>query len=227
MTSTQLPPSPTRARPRDLSRFAGIAFAAFFVPAFVLLVTGPNIYEGGTLEEYAAAHVDGDRTLPLALVAYVLLPLAAACLVWAVAHMSRCLERDGGAPSLGGRVATMGATAMAVGLTVAGATSGAATVVSGGSGDGFPPDPATGYGLDMMAGHLLNVTLWGGALVLLGIGIAAWRARLIPAWLAWTGFVMAPLLPVAWVLGMLPLLVFLLWLAAVAVMLSPGRAATA
>ena len=76
----------------DVSRLSGVAFLVLFVAGFVVLVTGPNIYEGGTIEEYGAAFADGGREAAVTIAAFFVLPLAGACLLWAVAHMSRCLD---------------------------------------------------------------------------------------------------------------------------------------
>jgi hypothetical protein len=217
----QVPPTASTRRV-DASRLSGVAFLVLFVAGFVMLVTGPNIYEGGTIEEYGAAFADGGREAAVTIAAFFVLPLAGACLLWAVAHVSRCMDRAVDGPSLGGRVATLGAAVMAAGMTVAGAATAAARHLASGVSDGFPADPATGYGLDMLGSQVINISLWGGSLVLVAIGIGARRTGLLPGWLLWTGIVVAPLLPSAFFFGMIPLLVFLLWVAVVAAMMRPG-----
>lgn len=208
------------------SRFAGIGFVVLFVAAFVLLVTGPNPYEGGASDAYAAAFADDARQTPVGVAAFILLPLAGAALLWAVAHIASCVDSARGGRSLGGRVAMLGAAVVAAGMTVSGAASSAAEHVSSGTGDAFPPDPGTGYGLDMIASQILSISFWGGSLVLLAIGIAARGTSLVPGWILWAGIVVAPLLPVAFMFGMLPLLVFLLWLAVVCAMMRPALVAS-
>jgi hypothetical protein len=225
MTSLQQQAANATTRRTDLSRYAGIAYLVLFTAGFLVIwAAAPRIYEGGSLDDYAAAFLDGSRTNQMSLVAVVLWPLAGVCLVWAVAHVAACLDRVS-KTSLAGRLATVGAVVMAVGFTVAGAASSAAAHVSSGTGEGFPADPATGYGLDMLASQVQTVTAWGGSLVLLAVGIAARRTQLLPGWLLWAGIVIAPLLPIAFLFGMLPLLAFMLWLAAVGVMMKPGRVA--
>ena len=225
MATVQQHETPTAAAPAgrvDVSRLSGVAFLVLFLAGFVLLVTSPNIYEGGTIEEYGAAYADGGREAAATIAAYFVLPLAGACLLWAVAHVSRCLDAARGGASLGGRVATLGAAVMAAGMTVAGAATAAAWHLASGASDGFPADPATGYGLEMLGSQVFNISLWGGSLVLVAVGIGARRTGLVPGWLLWTGIVMAPLLPSAFFLGMIPVLVFLLWVAALAAMMRPG-----
>ena len=114
---------------------------------------------------------------------------------------------------------------MAAGLTVAGAGTAAARHLASGAVDGFPADPATGYGLDMLSSQVFNISTWGGSLVLVAVGLGARRTGLVPGWLLWAGIVVAPLLPIAFFLGMIPVLVFLLWVAAVSAMMRPGPVA--
>lgn len=213
------------ARRVDVSRFAGIGFLVLFLAGFVVLMTGPNIYEGGTIEEYGAAFADGGREAAVSITAFIVLPLAGACLLWAVAHMSRCMDQALGVPSLGGRVATLGAAVMAAGLTVAGAGTAAARHLASGAVGGFPADPATGYGLDMLSSQVFNIAAWGGSVVLVAVGLGARRTGLVPGWLLWAGIVVAPLLPIAFFFGMFPLWAFLLWVAVVAVMMRPAPVA--
>ncbi len=217
----QAPPATTTPR-IALSRVAGIAFVVLYLAGFVLLVSGPSVYEDGSLAEYAAAHADGSRTTPVSLTAFILWPLAGACLIWAVAHISRSLTGGAAGASLPGRVATAGAVAMASGSTIAGAAASAATHVASGTGAGFPADPETGYALSMLGSQVMAVSMWGGSLVLLAVGIGARRSGLVPGWLLWAGIVVAPLLAVAWVFFMLPTLVFLVWVAVVTAIVKTG-----
>ncbi len=204
-----------------VSRLAGLAFVVTYVAGFVLLVTGPNVYEG-SMTEYAAAHADDARLTSVGLAAVVILPLAGASLIWAVAHVSRSLS--GAGASLAGRVAMGGAVAMAAAMTVGGGAALAATHVASGTGDGFAADPETGYGLDVLSGSLMSISAWGGSLVLLAIGLGLRGSGLVPGWLLWAGVVIAPLLPVAWTFGMLPLLAFLVWVAVVPAIVKTGQA---
>ncbi len=219
--------APSRAgRGAGTSRLAGVGFLVFFLAGFVLLVTGPNVYEGN-LDDYAAAYADGGREAQTTIAAFFVLPLAGAFLLWSVSHMSRSLDIVRGAPSLGGRVATLGAAVLAAGLTVAGAAIGAAWHVSSGAVEGFPPDAATGYGLEILSSQVLNISMWGGSVVLVAIGIAARRTGLVPGWLLWAGIVISPLLPSAFLFGMLPVLVFLIWVAVVGAMMGRTPAGAA
>lgn len=220
MSTIQEAPSHATQHRGGLSRFAGMAFAVTYLAAFVLLVSGPNVYEG-SIDEYAAAHANDARLNTVGLAAFLVLPLAGAALIWAVAHVSRSLSSPGGA-SLASRVATAGAAVMASGLMVAGAAALAATHVASGTGGGFPADPAVGYGLDQLSATVMSVSAWGGSLVLLAIGLGARGTGNLPGWLLWTGIVVAPLLPLAYMFAMLPLLVFIVWVAVVPAIVKTG-----
>jgi hypothetical protein len=222
MSTVQRPSTaPVRPAPRGVSRFTGIAFAATFVVASLLLFTGPSVYEDGSLAEYGAGFADGARELPVSLSAFILMPLAAALLVWAVSHLSTTLTA-GSHESAAGRVARLGAVAMAALLTVGGAAASAAEHLASGTGDGFPADVHAGYAVDLLGGQVSAVASWGGALVLVALGVLARRTGGLPGWLVWTGFVAAPLLVVSWVFFSLPLVVFLVWLSVAVLVARPA-----
>jgi len=70
------------------------------------------------------------------------------------------------------------------------------------------------------------VSSWGGALVLVGLGLVARRTGGLPGWLVWTGFVAAPLLVVSWVFVNMPLNVFFIWVAAAGFLVKPPAGET-
>lgn len=196
---------------RGLSRFAGIGFVAAFAAAFVLLVSGPNAYEEGSLAEFAAGYADQARETPIGLAAFILMPLAGALLIWAVVHIGGTLA--GGRPSSAARVSGLGAGLMAA-LTVAGAgAANAGQIVTTGAGDGFPGDPGTGWALSMLADQVMTVGFAGGTVLLVALGVLGLRTGGLPGWLVWAGFVISPLLVMSYVFFMLPLLVLLVWVA--------------
>jgi len=222
MTATkQAAPTGTTVPQGGASRFAGIAFLFVFIAAFVLLVTGPTVYEG-SLAEYGAGYADGGREWPVSIASFFLLPIAAGLLVWAVAHIATGVDRALGRATVGGRVATIGAGVMAASLTAAGAATVSAEHLASGRVEGFPVDASTAYGMDLLSSALLNLGLWGGSAVLIAIGVSARGAGLVPGWLLWAGIVVAPLLTIAFMFGMLPLLAFLLWVAVVGFMVRPA-----
>lgn len=212
------PAAPTE-QARHPGRYAGLVFVVAFVPAFVLLVGGPNIYEGGTLADFAAAHADDARILPSSILAILLMPAAAAAFVVTAAFLRRQLEHALGGPTLATRITTIGAAATATALTIASAGLGAATHVATGSSDGgFPADAAAGHALSLFSSQVFATGLWGASVLLVGVAIAARTTGQLPGWLRWAGIVTAVLLPVAWILAF-PWLLLLLWLAAACFMM--------
>jgi hypothetical protein len=226
-TTTRTAPVPTTGS-TDASRYAGIAFLVLFMAGFVIWSLPPYVYEGSTLEEFAAAHDDSGRSNLISVTTFILWPLAGLALFVAIARIRRGLDLARGGTSPAGRVATLGAVVLAAGFTIAAAASSAGAHVAGGSSDGgFPPEATAGYALELLAGQVFSVSLWGAAVVLLAVGVAGRRGGHLPGWLLWTGIVIAPLMPVAFMLFMLPLLVFLLWLAAVTFMVRTPAAISA
>ncbi len=221
MTTVQrLPASPVRSAGARVSRFTGIAFAVAFVAASVPLVTGPSVYEGGSLADYGAAHADDARMVPVAVSAFILTPVAAALLLWVVTFISGRLTGGDAAPGPG-RVARLGAVAMAALLTAGAAAASAAQHLASGTGEGFPADPASGYAADLIGSQVQAIASWGGTVVLVGLGVAARRTGGLPGWLIWTGFVVAPLLVVSWVFFSLPTILFLVWLSVAGLVARP------
>lgn len=222
-TIPQHRPTETTTAGRHPARFAGLAFLVLFVVAFVLLMAGPGVYEGSTLVDYAAGHADRAGVARTTILAIFAMPLAAAALVVAAVHLQRRLDDASGGPTVATRVATLGAAITAAGLTIAAAAASAAAHVAGGAADGgFPADAAVGYGLDMLGSQVFAASSWGLALLVAGVAVAARRTGQLSGWMRWVAFVVAPLLPVAWIFGMLPLLAVLLWLPAACLMVENG-----
>lgn len=203
----------TPTRRRDLSRYAGIAFAVFFITGFVLWTMPPYTFDNEP-ERWAEEFTSDARRTQIALLAHLFWPVAGALLLVAVARIRSALDAGRATPSVAGRVAGGSAVMMAVGIaTMAGALSAGERVTTGGFGDsGFPADIAGGYALTLFAATLGNSVLWGGAVVMVAVGVAAGRRGLLPGWLVWSGYVVAPLIVAAWYYG-LPMVLFALWVA--------------
>jgi hypothetical protein len=185
------------------------------------MVTGPGVYDGSTLEDYAAAHSDTDRVDRLSFVVVGLAPLAGAALLVTGSFLRRQLERATGQPTVATQITTVGAAVSAIGFTIAAAAAGAAAHVATGPSDGgFPADSVAGYSLDLFASLVLTVSVWGLSMLLLGVAATARRTGQLPTWMVWVAFVAGPLLPVAWLLAMIPMLVAMLWIPAACLMIT-------
>lgn len=215
-------PDSARRGARDPGRYAGIGFAVAFAAAVTLWGLGPSTY-GSDFDTFAAdSAARTSRSTSLAL-SHVLMPLASLFLLWTVARMRRALDAAAGRPSVAGQVAFGLATVLAVGFCLLAAAAHVSALVAGGGYiEGFPPQPAVGYGLALLGGYFGNATVWGASGLLVVVGAASWRARLIPHWLIWVGYLTAPLLIVGWYYG-IPVLLLCLWVAVTGLTMQTDR----
>jgi len=226
MTTLAADPAETNNDFRGWARWSGIAFLVLFVSLYVFMVSGPGVFEGSTLEEYAAAYDDTSRVDQMSLVVIGLVPLTGAALLLTGSYLRGQLERATGRATVATRITTLGAAVTAIGFTVAAAAAAAAAHVATGSSDGgFPPDPAVGYSFDLFAALLLTVTAWGLSMLVLGVGVTTRRTGQLPGWMSWVAIVIGAVLPISWVLGSIPLLIVMLWLPAACLMIKNGRRA--
>lgn len=204
----------------DASRLVGVAFLVFFGAGFVILVLPPNTYTS-TAADWAAAH-GAEPLLTLGIVCSTFLfPLAGIFLVWSAARLRGALRTDRDADVMAGRLALFGAAFAAIGTSVAaGAAAAGSHMAAGGDTGGFAPEPAVGLGLSMLGSQVFNPSQIGLSVVLIALGVGLRRAHRLPGWLAWAGYVLAPVLPIAWVLGMIPLFLAVTWVATVTAMVN-------
>lgn len=201
----------TRAR-RDPGRYAGIGFGVVFLAATTLWGLGIQIYDSDLETLRADSANDTTRTLSMVL-SHLVMPLAAVLLLWTVARLRISLDRAAGRSSVAGMVAQGSAIVLVVGFCILAAAQNVAILVAGGGYvDGFAADPAVGYGLALLSGYVGNATIWGAAALMVAVGAASWRSRVIPRWLAWLGYVTSPLLIIGWYYG-LPVLLLCVWVA--------------
>jgi hypothetical protein len=214
MTTTTEPMTPERRSKvgRDPGRYAGVAFGVVFLAATTLWGLGIQVYDSDLETLRADSADDSTRTLSMVL-SHLVMPLAAVLLLWTVARLRIALDAAAGRASAAGLVAQGSAVVLAVGFCILAAAQNVAILVAGGGYvDGFAADPAVGYGLALLSGYVGNATIWGGAAMMIAVGAAAWRSRLIPRWLIWLGYVTSPLLIVGWYYG-LPVLLLAVWVA--------------
>jgi len=197
---------------QDRGRFAGIAFSVTFLAATTLWSLGVQVFDSDLQTLRADSSDETTRTLSM-LLSHVLMPIAAVFLLWTVARLRAALDWAAGRTSVAGQVAYGSAVVIAVGFCLLAAAQNVAILIAGGGYvDGFPADPAVGYGFALFSGYVGNATVWGAAALMIAIGAAAWRPRLIARWLIWVGFVTSPLLIIGWYYG-IPVLLLCLWVA--------------
>lgn len=207
------------------SRFAGIGFAVLWLVGMVLIGSGPMIYEGGTLSEYADAYADGTRSNLMVTAALLLWPLAAAMLLWSVVHLTTNLAVARSGSPVPGRIARLAAAVICAGLVIAAAAGGAAGHVASGTGD-FPAMPESGYALDMLSSQVWAASMSVGAVLLVALIVAARGSGALPRWILWAGAVIAVALPFGVAVFMLPTLFFVVWLAVATAMVKPDPVAS-
>jgi hypothetical protein len=207
------------------SRFTGIGFAVLWLAGMVLIGSGPMIYEGGTLPEYAEAYADGTRSNLTVGAALLLWPVAAALLLWSVVHLTTSLASARPGSRVPGRIARLAAGIIGASLVISAAAGGAAGHVASGTGD-FPPMIESGYALDMLSSQIWAAGVSVGAALLVALIVAARGSGALPRWLLWTGAVIAVALPFAAAVFMLPALFFVVWVAVATAMVKPGPVAS-
>ena len=198
---------------RDAGRFAGIAFGITFLAGTTLWGLGVQVFDSDLQTLRADSSGETTRTLSM-LLSHLIMPIAAVFLLWTVARLRSALDTAAGRTSVAGQVAYGSAVVVAVGFCLMAAAQNVAILVAGGGYiDGFPADPAVGYGIALFSGYVGNATIWGAAAMMIAVGVAAWQSRLIARWLIWVGFVTSPLLIIGWYYG-IPVLLLCVWVAA-------------
>jgi hypothetical protein len=210
--------APPIRRRFDISRYAAIGYAVCSTVPVVWVGLQFDVYLSD-LDEVAAHFAEPGSTTASAWSAFLLTPLAAIFLVWTLARIRTGLDRSAGGASIPGAVAALGGGLMAVAMAVSAVVGHFGREVAAGAEGRYPADPRTGVALMLLAGGLFVVEGVGAAVLVWAVALGARRARQVPGWLAWVGFVLVPLLPYAWILFMIPWLVFLVWLVAVSTMM--------
>ena len=203
-------PAPERARRFDPSRWSGVLFVLIGVPGFALgYPTSPYL---DSAEDYVATYADGAGSAPLGR----LLGLAAViALLWALARLRVALppERAGLPAGVIPLAGSLYAATWVGSIVTAAATYTAVDHAE--SFGGFEVVPETAFVIDFIADGFIWASLVTAAVLAWAITLSAKRTGALPGWLCWVGFVLTPLLPVGWMLFMVPALMFYLWFAAV------------
>lgn len=221
--STTPPTQVARPEPRrlaNLSRWSGVLFVAVGVPGFAIgSRTSPYL---DSSDDYVAAYADGAGSAPFG---RLLGLFAVIALLWALARLRLAFpsERAG----LAGAVIPIAGVLYAatwVGMIAVGAATYTAVDHSDSFG-GFEVVPETAFVVDLIADGFIWANLIVSSVLAWGLALAGRRLDSLPGWFTWTGLILAPLLVIGWMLFMVPVLLFLVWFAAV-VAIAPVEATT-
>lgn len=214
-------PRSVSTRRRRLGPWAGAAFVVFFAASFLV---GPAVdihdSKSKTLADYAH-----DATKLKALVAWSLAVLAVLALVWFLADLVTCVRAGGGESDRTVAVALAGGL-LAATVTIASAIRAApiGDLVmdneqrAGSSGKLTPAFAAFAH----TTGSLYDWLVFFGvgmaaATLVVSVSLATRSTGVLPRWLRWTGYAIAPVLAFA---AFFNIIVLLLWIAAVSIALA-------
>jgi hypothetical protein len=193
---------------------AGIAFVVLYVGAFALgIEVGPSDRE---ISEYYAD--SGHRTKEA--VAFFVIAGAVLAFVLFASALRSLIAAAEAPPGTLAAIAWVGATAYAA-LTLAGNAVSRATAFAA-MDDVFQLDVNSRRLLEDAGLLLLASGAIAAILLVVAVSIAALRYGILPRWLAWAGFPIAALLPLA--IAFLGFLALFVWVLAVSVTLVAGRA---
>lgn len=193
---------------------AGIAFVVLYVGAFGLGI------EVGQSDREILDYYDDSGHRAKEVVAFFVIAAAALAFVLFASGLRRLVAAAEGAPVTLGAIAWAGAVAYAS-LTLAGNAVSRATAFAAMETDVFELDANTRR-LFEAAGFLLFVSgALAAILLVVAVSLAALRYGLLPRWLAWAGFPVAALLPLA--IGFIGFLVLFAWVLAVGITLVVRR----
>jgi hypothetical protein len=202
--------SPTRQpRHADPSRWSGVLFVTVGIPGFAL--GNPTSPYMDSAQDYVTTYADGAGTAPLGRVLGLLSVIG---LLWALARLRIAFPPESGLPAAVLPIAGALYAATWVGSVAASAATYTA-VDHADSFGGFEVVPETAFVIDFIADGFNWANLVAAAVLVWGVALAGRRSGALPGWMCWVGIVLVPLLPIGWMLFMVPVLVFFLWFAAV------------
>ncbi|TDO29999.1 hypothetical protein EV643_1428 [Kribbella sp. VKM Ac-2527] len=202
---------------RRTTGIAGIVFVALAVAIVILGGDADFSRDDAALEDFFVR----DTRQAQAFTAVVLLPLAAAALLWFVAGIRSLLRAgdDGGgmlssAAALGGGVF---AATFLVGMTTSNAVSAAMAFT-----DAYQFDAGTAR-LTLILGIILTTaSLAGAAVLVVATSLAGRRSGLLPTWFSRSGYVVAVLALFSVLLFAWPIALVGLWMLTLSIMLLRG-----
>ncbi len=205
------------ASPRRSTGIAGIAFVVLAIAVVILGGDGDFSRDDAALQEFFLA----DARQAQAAAAVVLLPFAAAALLWFVAGVRSLLsaedDRVGLLPAAAGLGGCFFAATFAVGMTTSNSVAAALAFT-----DAFQFDAGFARYTLILGIILTTASLAGAAVLVVATSLAGGRSGLLPRWLCRSGYVVALLALVSVLLFAWPIALVVLWLLACSIVLLRG-----
>ena len=197
---------------RSLLPLTGAAFAILFVVSF--FVTGESPSADDPIEEIVTYYTDKQSALMLA---SILSAIGAVLFLFFVGHVRSVLRSFEGGPGTLSSVAAGGGIVAATGMLIFTGL----TFVGTESTEGF--EPATFQTLNALIANFFFPLAGGLLTFLLATGLVGVRARALPAWLAWSGIVIAVVIFTP--AGFFAFLASILWILITSIVLWMGPSA--
>jgi hypothetical protein len=207
---------------RHWDSLSGIVFAALFVLGAALYDSVPGTGESDS--EIRSFYADHGNQLKVEL-AYIILTAAAVAFLWFLGVLYRELRPVDREPGWRSVIVVISGVAFAV-LMIAGFAAGSMAAATSDHGGPFELDPDTARLLSDVAYALtFETALPLAAPMVLAVTLIAFRTRVLPQWLAWFGVVVA----LGCLVGLLgvPMALFVIWNAAIAIVLLRRRVSDA
>lgn len=175
---------------------------------------GPDPY-GDTPADYAAYYAEEHGATSAT--AFVT-GLAAVLFLWAVGRIAGVVA--GGRDARAGlhRLAIFGAGVLFATALIGAAAADVAMSNAVNTVDGFEPDAQVAIALDLVVDSFYIVGMLAAGALAWAVAVAGRQSGRLSGWMAWAGFVLAPLAAFGWELLLLPLALALVWLVAVSMM---------
>jgi hypothetical protein len=168
-----------------VSAAMGIPFVVGFVLLGVLSGNSPDYKSSDSkILDWYASH--GHRVSDIA--GIFVLAISAAFFLWFLGHLRATLRSAEGAGGRAGSIAIASGTAFIALLAVAGSSFTAIAFVVSEAGSEFTLEPNTFRLLSGFGFLTYVVAFMLGAPLAFGVGVVAWRTRLLPRWLAGASF---------------------------------------
>ncbi len=198
----------SRRRP-EWSRWSGPIFVVLLIAGEAMSVPASLDPDGSSLQEYADYYAKDHPTVQMGVYLAV---LSSAVFVWFLARIRTRVDSmrsrtATGAAMLAGMVYIL-ATLIAISLS-------SATALAAEINDGFQVDANLAVAADAMAFGMGNAAHLAAGVLGWAIALAGHQAGVLARWMVISGYVLAAVQPIAWIVAGLPTLLFFVWLIAV------------